>query len=230
MYQIKLDQFEGPLDLLLQLIEKEELDISRISLSQVADQFIAYLNLSRTISLDEMADFLVIAARLLFLKSQILFPSLAADEDSRSLEAQLKMYKEYWDAAKILQNIFLERRVIFFRERPALEPGFRPPPGMTPKKLFSTLSDLLLALEPVVRVPERLPSSGVSLEERIEQLKELIIKRASLSFKELIQSKDKAEKIVHFLAVLELVKQQILDVRQPDIFGEIHLERSEATV
>lgn len=228
MYQIRLEQFEGPLDLLLQLIEKEKLDISRISLSQITDQFVAYLELSKTISLEEMADFLVVAARLLFLKSQTLFPSLEMEDEGSLLEAQLKMYKEYWDAAKILESMFGEGRVIFFRERPAAEASFRPPESVTPGKLSTVLQSVIQALEPLVMVPEKLAISGVSLEDRITELKNLVLKRASLSFRELIQSKDKAERIVHFLAVLELVKQQILDVRQRDVFGEIHLERTVA--
>ena len=100
MYKVKLEKFEGPLDLLLQLIESADLDITEISLSQVADQFMRYLIEVENKNPDELADFLVAASRLLLIKSRILLPNLHIEDEGEAmeLEIQLKIYKEYYEA------------------------------------------------------------------------------------------------------------------------------------
>ena len=110
-YRVQLEDWQGPLDLLLQLIESQQMDITKVSLSKVADQFIAYMNL-KPVQLEETADFLVIAAKLIYIKSKALLPTLSLeDEEGIDLEKQLKMYKEYLEAAKKIQLILKKKKV-----------------------------------------------------------------------------------------------------------------------
>src|SRR5512147_3265515 len=111
----KMEKFEGPLDLLLQLIEQEKLSISEISLSKIADQYLESLGQVAEKDPDELADFLVVAAKLLLIKSRELLPSAApAEEEGPSLESQLKMYKIFWEAAQRIEAQIKKRRWIFF--------------------------------------------------------------------------------------------------------------------
>lgn len=225
MYQIRLEQFAGPLDLLSQLVEKDKLDINQISLAQLTDQFLAYLRQDQ-VPLEEVADFLVVAARLLLIKSQSLFSQMQIEEeDGLSLQAQLKIYKEFWEAAKGINRLIQNKQYLFFRERMAVEPAFRPPPGLTAQKLELVYQEIVKNLEPIARVPSKVAWQKISLDERIAALKDLVLKKMSLSFDSIVKSKDKAEKVVHFLALLELIKRQIVQIRQNNLFGEIIVEK-----
>src|SRR3989339_84496 len=116
--KIKIEKFEGPLSLLLKMIEQEELDITEINLAGIADQYIEYIKNNNNISPDNMADFLVIAAKLLFIKSKALLPYIYAEEeeDLEDLEKQLKMYKEFLEAAKKIEKMLGKKKFMFARE------------------------------------------------------------------------------------------------------------------
>lgn len=119
MIDIKIEKFQGPLNLLLQLIEKEEMDIAEVSLAKIADQYIEYIKITDKISPDDMADFLVVAARLLLIKSKALLPYLCAgeeEEEIKELENQLKMYKEFLEAAKGVDFLLGKKKFMFGRE------------------------------------------------------------------------------------------------------------------
>ena len=104
-YTIKIQKFEGPLDLLLQLIEQEELDITEISLAHITEQYLEYLATIEELYPDELADFLVVATKLLLIKSHMLLPELTLeDEDEESLTRQLQLYKKYVEAARRLHD------------------------------------------------------------------------------------------------------------------------------
>ena len=128
-YRIQLEEFEGPLDLLLKLIEERSLDITTVSLSQVADQFIAYVSGAEEMNPGEVADFLVVASKLLLLKSRILMPSLELEEDEGSLERQLKIYREYYEAAKKIKAMIGKKNFMFTRSKAirVFTPVFSPP-------------------------------------------------------------------------------------------------------
>ena len=118
LMNFKIDKFEGPLALLLQLIEKEELDITEISLAKIADQYIEYIRSCKGIGPEELADFLVVAAKLLLIKSRALLPFLKgeAEEEIEEFEHQLRMYKEFLEAAKKIEAIIGKKRFSFARE------------------------------------------------------------------------------------------------------------------
>ncbi len=229
MYDIKIEKFEGPLDLLLKLIEREELDITEVSLAKVADQYIEQLQKLPEISAEELADFLVTAAKLLFIKSKMLLPLLhwGEDEEVGDLERRLRMYKEYVDAAKKIQAMLGKKRHTFVREKPPVSAlGFAPPKDFTGEKMAELFRDVLRRLIPVVKTPEGVIEKTVSIHEKIRHIQELIAKGSRVSFHHLLKNAEtRSEIIVSFLALLELVKQRHVTVTQENSFSEIHLEK-----
>ncbi len=228
MHTIKVEKFEGPLELLLQLIEQRELDISEVSLADVTEQYIRYLQQVQELNPEELADFLVVAAKLLLIKSRILIPTLEVDEEQSDLEMQLKIYREYYEVSKVLARMIQKKRFLFPREKPAvvLEPVFNPPKSLTSLKLHELFLHVLQSIEPIVSLPKESYHRTVSIEEKISHLRERILQQASMNFMHMIStSKDKTEIIVTFLALLELVKQRVIAVVQTGTFSDIEIQR-----
>jgi len=228
MRTVKIEQFEGPLELLLQLIEQKELDVSRVALSEVTEQYIEYLNQVQEVNPEELADFLVVAAKLLLIKSKILIPTLEVDEDESDLEKQLRIYKEYYDASKVINKMLLRRKYLYPRDKPAvaLEPIFNPPSTLTDERLKDLFLGVIRAIEPIVSLPREVYYRTISIQEKIAALREHIQREATLNFHHMIKtSKDKTEVIVTFLALLELVKQRMVVVVQDNIFADIEIKR-----
>ncbi|MDP2586414.1 MAG: ScpA family protein [Candidatus Komeilibacteria bacterium] len=228
-YKIQLEAFEGPLDLLLKLIEDEELDITKVSLAKVTDQFIQYVNLAEQMRPGEMADFLVVASRLLLIKSKVLLPALQLDEeDEGTLEKQLKIYKEYYEAAKKIRLMLKGENFLFSRLKPiqVFTPKFIAPVGLNGSRLAEIFAKALLRLEPIVNLPQAMIRKTISIREKIMHITEMILHKVTFSFKQLIGAgHDRTEVIVSFLAILELVKQRTLDVEQGELFAEINIKK-----
>jgi len=233
VYKIKLEQFEGPLDLLLQLIEQEEMDITQVSLAHVTEQYLAYLNQSENISTEELADFLVVAAKLLLIKSRTLLPQLKwEDEEGTDLEHQLKIYREFYEASKVLHQMILRRHFLFPRERMLVrvERVFNPPKSLTADKLRELFVGVLREIEPWVSLPREVITRTISIRERIANIQDMISRKVNISFRELLKtSKNKVEVIVTFLAILELVKQRTIAVVQEKTFDDIVIKKLDAT-
>jgi len=231
MYAIKIEKFEGPLDLLLQLIEKEKMNISEISLASITDQYIEHLEKMDNLDPTEMADFLVVAAKLLWIKSKALLPSIeVAGEDGSDLTQQLKIYKEFRDASFLIHKMILKRRFTFVREKPLVagEIFFNPPAWLTKEKLREILQEILDDLEPIVRLPRGVIKGSISIQEKIQEIRDLIAKNLNLSFNSMIsKAKNKVEIIVNFLAILELLKQKMVCVIQNKLFGDINIKKGE---
>lgn len=225
MHKIKIQQFEGPLDLLLQLIEARELDVSTVSLADVTEQYLSLLSEVSNRNPDELADFLVVAAKLLLIKSRILLPELIGnEEDGSDLESQLKLFREYYEASKTIQRLIRKHRFTFSRERPAvaIERVFSPPSGMTSDTLRRLFLGVLEEIEPIVSLPREVAARAISLQEKIEQIRQTILERATVNFQLLLKTAtSKVEVIVTFLALLELVKQRIVIVVQEELFEDI---------
>lgn len=228
MPAVKIEQFEGPLSLLLQLIEEQQMDITKVSLTAVTDQYLACLKQMTEIPPAELADFLVIAAKLLFIKSQRLLPGLAVEEDD-DLEKQLKIFQEYASAAKKIKSIVNQRNFAFTREKLLREEIiFNPPPRLKVQLLAHVFSRLLKALEPLVQIPRAVMTRVMNLQEKIQQVKDLISRKAVCCFGDLAKKgQPKLEIIVTFLALLELVKQHLVVVRQEKIFADIVVQTKE---
>lgn len=232
MHQIQLEQFEGPLDLLLQLIEKDKLQITEISLAKVTDQYLDYLDDTDMLASAEVADFLLIASKLIYLKSKYLLPdfNLADEEDASSLEKQLKIYREYHDASKKINKMFNQPTLAYQRAKPYKLPEqkkFIEPKNVDQGVLKELFEQILQRIETVVNIPKVVMARAVSIGERIKDIKDKIKNSTKFSFKNILKNKgDKMEAIVSFLAALELVKQREIVISQDDMFGEMDIIKS----
>ena len=226
----KMEKFEGPLDLLLTLIEREELSISEISLSHIADKYLESLKEVAERDPDEFADFLVVAAKLLLIKSRELLPNApAVEEDGPSLETQLKMYKIFWEAAQKIEGMIRKKRRLFFRDKlpAAIAPRFAPPPSLTADKMHAVFLDVLTKITPIIKYPEERMKKVVSIQEKIDRIRGLMEKTATMRFHEILDaSSDRTEVVVNFLALLELVRSRVLNAEQSEEFGEIVITKN----
>jgi segregation and condensation protein A len=232
-YQVRLPAFEGPLDLLLQLIEREKLDISSISLAQVADQFLAYVRAMEQISADALADFLVIASRLVWIKSHLLLPqpSRPGDDEqeedpAEALARQLREYKRFKEAALALRSIEEAGYHTYLRAAP--------PPELERhlEADSSALVELLAAAQAALASaaaslpPESLNGMVVpftlTIHDQIGLIRRVTTGSQGISFKSLLlRAHHRVEIIVTLLAVLELIKRRQIEVTQDQPFGDI---------
>lgn len=225
-YKIETESFSGPLDLLLQLIEGQELDITKISLAKVADDYLKYIEAAEMINPEELADFLLVAAKLILIKSKALLPNIELEEEG-DLEIQLKLYKEFLEASKVIEAMIRKRKFSYSREKlpQGIGPEFNPPKKLTPTKMVEIFRLVLDRLEPIVKLPERTLKRVINIEEKIRHIREYITQKIQTTFREIVGRGDKADAIVNFLALLELVKQRTLVMDQNDLFGEITVKK-----
>jgi len=235
-YTVKTEIFEGPLDLLLQLIEKRKLFINDISLSQVADDYIAYLQQAETFPVDESADFIVIASTLLLIKSKSLLPKIELSEEEtgsiEDLEHRLKEYQKIKKLSVHIDQLFGSTVLFSKNKRSQHTTVFSPTAEIEPRSLLEIAERLITQL-PVKEIkPKVTVQKVISLEEMIEGLTKRIQSGLRMSFSD-FSKKGKAEKvnvIVSFLAVLELVKQGLIQVRQNNPTEDIEIETSNITI
>ena len=230
-YEIRLPVFEGPLDLLLHLIEREELDITTVALAQLTDQYMAYLAELEQREAKELTEFLVVAAKLLLLKSLALLPRPPAlppkaQDVGDELVRQLQAYKRFKEIASVLHE--REKKGLYGYVRVAPLP--RPDPQLDLGNV--TLNDLLIAVQEALdAIPA--PSAGevvapitVTITEQITHIEHHLTHRRQVRFRDVIsEATTRAEIIVTLLALLELIKQDRVQVRQERTFGEIVIER-----
>jgi len=231
MLDIKSGQFEGPLAVLLKMIEQEEMDITKVSLAKIADQYVNYIRIAPSINPEETADFLVVAARLLLIKSKALLPYLRPEEeeDITEFEQQLKIYKEFLQATKAIETIINQEQFMFPRQfnlQSFLSGSniFSPPRRLSAPVLRETFLELIGRLSPTEKLAEKKLEAKVSIEEKIAQIKKILTKRLETSLKNILgQTASKTEMIVSFLAMLELVKQHQIVVKQDSLFKDIFI-------
>lgn len=225
MRTIRIEQFEGPLDLLLELIENAKLDVSSVSLAAVTEQYLDAIASATGLPTEELADFLVVAARLLLLKSKALLPGLVGEgsEEALGLEAQLKLYQRFVEASRMLRLQLRQGRTLFPREHPLVSgPTFLPPKHTTLDALAAAFRAFLAHVEPPLVTPPELLRRTVSLHERIQHIRGLLADRERMVFGDLLRgASSRTEIIVTFLALLELVKQRTVALSQDALFAEI---------
>jgi segregation and condensation protein A len=234
-YRVSLEVFEGPLDLLLHLIERQELDITKVSLVAVTDQYLAYIQRQDRISAANLADFLVVAAKLLLIKSRALLPGPPIEEEGEEedvgeeLARQLREYKRL----KVLAQHLRER------EEQGLQAYVRVAALPKVEKELDlsdvTLDDLLAAVRDALAIaPPGPPVNGVvapiavSIDEKIEQLESWLSKGRSFSFNRVLHAAtSRIEIIVTFLALLQMIRTGRARVQQDGLFGEILISTTE---
>lgn len=230
-FTVKLKQFEGPLDLLLELIQKEKLEITQISLAKITDSYLEYLKQSLNITSENLSDFLIVAARLILIKSKALLPALELTPDEEEsiadLEARLALYKKFKEVAEALGVRFDKQEFSFSRKSfEGVKQGFFPPPNIDAGVLEKTMSRILAEMPRPEKLAEERVKEVITLEEKMNQLKISLEERIETSFKRLSQNaKDKMEIIVTFLAILELFKERIINLEQNELFGEIKIRK-----
>ena len=232
LYTIQLPVYEGPLDLLLNLIEHAELDITKVSLAEITDQYLTYIRQIQDRQLEDLASFLVMAARLIQIKSEVLLPrpplrEPGEEDPGDALARQLVAYKKYKQVAILLSE----------REGAGLRSYIRlaPPPVIDPKidmqefQLDDLHQAMLEALKNVHKIPtleENVSTQRVRVRDKILNIIHSLKDVSQLSFRKLIKTaRSRLEIVVSLLAVLELIKQDQVEVRQEEMFGDIELVR-----
>lgn len=235
-FQIKTPVFEGPLDLLLSLVEKKKLFINDISLAQVTDDFIHHIENFENLPMGESAQFILIASTLLLIKSKSLLPVLTLTEEEEQgihdLETRLKIYQRIKDGSVYVKKMFGES-ILFFTENPQPTPiVFSPHESMNLLSLTQTLKDIIKSLPKKETTPKAVLRQVISLETMIDNLSQRITQSLRMKFSD-FSSGHKHEKvnvIVSFLAMLELVKQGVIHATQDDHKGDIHMETQQIGV
>lgn len=240
MFEIKTESFVGPLELLLDLIEKRKLLINDIALSKVTDDFIRYVeSLNHTnnrTSMGDSAQFILIASTLLLIKSKSLLPSLTLTEEEEQgiedLETRLKIYKEIKDASQNITNLF-GKNILYLQEGDRkFEPIFSPHKTMGIPNIVLGIKNIINSIPKKEALPKAVVRKIISLEESITKLTERITSGLRMSFNEFTKEhkQEKVNVIVSFLAMLELVKQGIIDVNQDKSFGDINMETKKLSI
>ena len=235
IFKIKTEVFEGPLDLLLNLIEKRKLFINDIALAKVADDYIAYIKALDKFPIADSADFLVIASTLLLIKSRSLLPNLNLTEDEQKdigdLERRLKIYQRIRELSVHIKKAF-GKDIIFYPEQRKMVPVFSPDQTMTKENFLIAILSVIKALPKVENIPKAIVKKVISLEEMIMDLTKRVQSSIKLSFREFakVGKEERVNVIISFLAMLELVKQGIVSVRQESHFDDIEMETQTTNV
>lgn len=229
-YTVNTEVFQGPLDLLLTLIEKRKLLINDVSLAEVTDDFITRLEQGTGVPLSERTHFVFVASTLLLIKSKSLLPTLElTDEETESvqdLEHRLKLYKKVRELTRHVDHALGTSSLYLPEDMRPAEPLFSPPPSVRADHLLAAIQAVMHALPKKEFVPKAIVEKVISLDEMMERLSERIEKGLSLSFQEFsgIGTEERVNVIVGFLAMLELVKRGTISVRQDTLFSNITIE------
>lgn len=234
-YSIKTDVFEGPLPLLLSLIEKRKLLINDISLAKVADDFINHMKTLTDLPRGEVANFILVASTLILIKSRSLLPNLEITEEEKGniddLQARLRLYKIAKDLGVIVKDRFGRNISLFPSGRKIIEPVFAPSKDGSLSNLLNAIKSVVSELPKKEFVPEAIVRKMISIEEMMDNLLKRITSGLKMSFKDFVgDKKDKVDIIVGFLAMLELVKQGAIEATQANDSGDIAMEPKDLAV
>jgi segregation and condensation protein A len=235
-YKVKLEVFEGPLDLLLYLIKKEEIDIYDIPIARITDEYLEYLELMQLLDLTIAGEFLVMAATLIHIKSKMLLPpdqteQEQEEEDPRAeLVKRLLEYKKFKEAASALGQMESHQKHLFPRVGPGID--ISELPASEEEFIEASLFDLITAFTKVLKdIPKeafhKVVKDEFTVSEKIHDILHMLCDRKTILFTELFRAaKNKFEVITIFLAILELIKIREIGVRQLATFGEIEIIRN----
>lgn len=217
--------------LLLDLIEKEKLNINEVSLARVSDEYLAFVKNISIVDKEELAEFLVVAAQLILIKSRSLLPGIAvSDEEEISIEElqkRLEEYKRFKEISKELKKGAEAGVRIFTREYYSdLPVVFYPPLKISLPIIKKVFEEILHAIPKIEKLVEEKIKKIISLEEKIKDLHNLLQEKVERTFADFTNAaRDKVEVIVSFLAILELCKQKFLTLEQDNLFGEIKIKK-----
>jgi len=234
-YTIATPVYEGPLDLLLQLIERAELDITKLSLAIITDQYLEHLHELIDLSADEVSAFLVIAAKLLQIKSEALLPrppqrESGEEDPGEALARQLIVYKRFREIAGILEQREADGLRTYLRVAPPpkLE-GLYDLTGISIEGIAAAAQEIFANLNQVEGLNTVVPPGRITIRDKITMITDALRHKKYISFRSLVNHENsRLEIVVTFLAMLELIKRHLVRVSQDGLFGDISLEVSEA--
>jgi segregation and condensation protein A len=228
-YVVNLEQFYGPLDLLLYLVEKNEMNIYDISIALITDQYIAFIAGSEFVDLDQIGDFLMMASYLLSLKSRMLLPGANTEEDEaepdprEELIHKLIAYKRFKKAAELLtMRLDYDYPRAYFRHGQVDLPGSQMEMAAVPQTLFKAY--LRLIDKNITIAGYEIPMGDVNVANKMDEIMQRLQNGKIVSFQELCSTaKQRREILANFLAILELIRQNRVEAVQDRRFGEIKL-------
>lgn len=240
-YNFKVEAFEGPLDLLLHLISRYEIDIYNIPVAEITEQYLSYVHTMKELQLDVASEYLVMAATLLQIKSKMLLPKYEEDEYEQAEEFEedpredlmnrLIEYKKYKQAATQLKEREQERAQLY--TRPPLDVASFQKEEEATMPVDATLYDMLAAFQKLLRrkkaqrpVTAKITRQEIPIEKRMDDILSQLDIRGRQSFYDLFADEDREVMIVTFLAILELMKNQKIILEQERNFDEIFLSRN----
>jgi len=240
-YKIKLDLFEGPLDLLLYLVKKDHLNIYDIPIAKVTDQYLSYLELMRMLDLNVAGEFLVMAATLLAIKSKMLLPAeegegQAEEVDPRAeLVERLLEYERFKQIAEDLRQKEVSQQDVFKRSK-AQDLNELPEPEVKEIYFEASIFDLINAFTKALQdVPKEVFYEVIkdefTIEEKVHKILHLLLVKDSVGLSDLFEeAKNKIEIVVTFLAILELIRLKEIVARQKELFDEIEITRNKENI
>ena len=229
-YDVHLDSFEGPLDLLLHLVQKRDLEIKEIQVSEITSEYLAYLETMQNLNLDIAGDFLVMASMLMQIKVKMLHPE--NEEDAADVEAEINKikaklleYQKYKEAAKILANKEQKYAHTYYRPRPVID--------TKDFQLDATIYDLIASFQEALKtLPEEVREimyKEIPIETKMREIIDILSERQYISFTEVMKLQpSKQALIVSFIAVLELIKNRQIIAKQSNLFDEIRIYKINA--
>lgn len=234
LYKVITPVYEGPLDLLLQLIEKAELDITKLALAEVTDQFLEHLQHMEERLAEEVSAFIVIASKLVQIKSEALLPrppirEPGEEDPGEALAQQLMTYKRFRDIARLLEarEIAGLRTFISLSPPPKVE-GILDLSDITLEDLREAAIAILTRVEDQSSINNVVGPPRITIRQKISRITSLLKKQKSATFYSLLDNQQsRLETVVTFLALLELIKRRIISAYQEILFGEINLEASD---
>jgi segregation and condensation protein A len=236
MYTIKLQEFEGPLDLLLFFIKRDELDIYNIPISRITKEFLEYIHYMESLDLEVAGEFLVVAAELMQIKVKLLLPPELGEEEEvdprANLVKRLVEYKRFKEVAATMSTQEDEARKVFYRSyyeadaRTVTEA--EEDSSLRDVSLFDLIASFRFAVE---RMPKKFVHEvvrlNVTIEEQIEYILDYFSRRSEATFLELVQEmQEKIRIVVTFIALLELIRAKRILVRQSETFGDVSIMRN----
>ncbi|MBI5457219.1 segregation/condensation protein A [Candidatus Kaiserbacteria bacterium] len=231
-FALSTEVFQGPLETLLNMIEDRKMSISDVSLAEVTDAYLSYVEKLPELPLGETAQFILVASTLLLIKSRALLPSLELSSDEREsvqeLERRLARYAVIRKSAKLLRKTWGSNPLLLAYRAPLREPIFRPG-----NAALGTVAGAAMRLVSILPKPEALAQAAVApilaLEDVIKSVRTRLVSAIRTTFREMTKSRDRHEVIVYFLAMLELVRSGSASVTQERLFEDITIELENTT-
>ncbi len=233
LFVVETEIFQGPLDLLLNLIEKRKLLINEVSLAKITDDYLNFLNSGHNVSLKNNAHFILVAATLVLIKSKSLLPGIELTEEEtqsvEDLETRLKIYQKIKSVEPWIRDNFGKSQSHLRLENDLQESFFAPSKNLSVGSLFSSIKNIIKCFPKPEKIPHRTVKKIISLEESITNLTSRIKQAVNLNFKDftLFGKAEKIDIVVDFLAMLELIKQGTINVVQNNNYGDIEMQTCE---